>query len=234
MMDLLESEKRRFSKLMELEGFGYHELVTLKNSKVGIVGLTGIGISTLLTVITSGVNYIKAVDFSTITENALPQGTFWGKGDIGKLKTIALKEKLMDMRMVETVSISNVEVRESNVDTILKGLDIVVYASYNRETIRTIGAYCQANKIPFLWTIGCRDNSYLLYSSPDTVMQYIDKAVELVDGSFKCDCYYASYLSSIAGGTAAAMVINALLSRATPMLRKCDVNTLQVEFIQPN
>lgn len=234
MVELLESEKRRYAKLMELEGFGYDELVRLKNSKVGIVGLTGIGVSTLLSVITSGVNFIKAVDFNSITENILPQGTFFGKGDIGKLKTIALKEKLVDLRLVENISISNVEVRESNVNTILQGMDLVIYASYNKETIKVIGNFCKEKGIPFVWTIGCKSNSYLLYAGPDTVMDYIETAIHEIDTCFRCDCYYTSFVSSIAGGAAAAMTVNALLGRATPMLRKCDANTMKVEFLRLN
>jgi molybdopterin/thiamine biosynthesis adenylyltransferase len=234
MVELLESEKRRYAKLMELEGFGYEELVKLKNSKVGIVGLTGVGVSTLLSVVTSGVSFVKAVDFNSITENSLPQGTFFGKGDIGKLKTIALKEKLVDLRLVENISISNVELRESNVDAILQGLDLVIYASYNRETIKILGEYCKGKGIPFVWTIGCKNSSYLLYAPAENVMDYIEAAIQAVDPCFKCDCYYASFVSSIAGGAAAAVTVNALLGRATPMLRKCDANTMKVEFLRLN
>lgn len=234
MIELLESEKRKFSKLMELEGFGYNDILKLKNSTIGVVGLTGIGISALLSIIPIGVAHVKVVDFESIDETILPQGTFFGKGDIGKLKTIALKEKLTNSWLVDSIKISNVELRESNINVILEGVDIVIFADYNPQILQLIATYCELNNIPLVWTAGSSREYYLMYADCNVVKRFTRKAIEDAEATMKSGAYYPSTVSAIAGGAAAALTINALLNRAEPMLRKCDVNTFKVDFIQPD
>jgi|GEM_PF-4681720 molybdopterin/thiamine biosynthesis adenylyltransferase len=229
MTELLDSEKRRFSKIMEIEGLGLETITRLKNSKIAIVGLTGVGVSTLIALITSGVSHVKVVDHLTIDEFNLPQGCLFSRGDIGKLKTIAIKEKLTNLHMVERVAIKNVELRSSNIDEVLDGAEIIVYASYDRETIKLISDFCVRNRKLFIWTVGCNFNSYLLCADPDNVAVLVDKAVSLVDRIFKSDYYYPSYVSAVAGGSAAAVAVNALLGKSASFLRRCDVNTFEME-----
>lgn len=229
MNELLDWEKKRFARIMELEGLGLEEITKLKNSKIAIVGLTGVGVSTLLSLITSGVSSIKVVDHLIIDEYSLPQGSLFTKGDIGKLKTIALKEKLTNMRQVERVNIKNVEVRSNNIDEVLDDAEIIIYASYSKEILQLIGNYCHQKGKLLVWTIGYNFQSYLLCASHTEVLPLIDKAIAEVDGIFKSDYYYPSYVSAISGGSAAAVSINALLGKTTSFLRKCDVNTFKTE-----
>lgn len=226
---LVDWEKRRFARIMELEGLGLEEITKLKNSKIAVVGLTGVGVSTLLSLITSGVSSIKVVDHRSIDEFTLPQGSLFSKGDIGKLKTIAIKEKLINMRLVERVNIKNVELRDSNIQEILDDSEIVIYASYSKETLLLIGDYCQKKGKILVWTTGCNFHSYLLCATGDNALGLIGRAISDIDAIYKSDYYYPSYVSSISGGAAAAVAINALLGKASPFLRKCDVNTFETE-----
>ena len=219
---------------MELEGLGYPDLVRLKNSRIALVGLTGIGITALLAIISTGVSNIKLVDINTVNEQLLPQGTFFSKRDIGKPKTIAVKEKLVELRLIDNIAISNVELRESNIATVLADYDVVIYASYHRETLQLIGRYCADHNKPLIWTAGCRFASYLLFAPATDIPAYLSTAIEEVDGRFENDSYYPSYVSAFAGGAAASVAINALLGKATPIFRKCNVNTLIVDYLQPN
>lgn len=229
MNELVDWEKRRFARIMELEGLGPDQLTRLKNSKIAIVGLTGVGVSTLLSLITSGVNSVKVVDHLAIDEFNLPQGSLFSKGDIGKLKTIAIKEKLTGMRLVERINIKNVEIRTSNIQEILDDTEIVIYASYNKEILLLIGDYCQQNGKILVWTTGCSFHSYLLCATGEEISPLIGKAISDIDAIYKSDYYYPSFVSSISGGAAAAVAINALLGKATPFLRKCDVYTFETE-----
>jgi molybdopterin/thiamine biosynthesis adenylyltransferase len=226
---LVDWEKRRFARIMELEGLGLEEITKLKNSKIAVVGLTGVGISTLLSLITSGVNSVKVVDYLSIVEFDLAQVCLFAKGDIGKLKTIALKEKLTGMRMVEHIRIKNVEIRKSNIEEILKDTEIIVYASYNKEILQLIGEHCHRNNKTLVWVTGCGFSSYLLCASGDQLFPFIDKAIGKIDPLYKSDHYYPSYVSAISGGAAATAAINALLGKTCSFLRKCDVNTFETE-----
>ncbi|WP_320054757.1 ThiF family adenylyltransferase [uncultured Acetobacteroides sp.] len=226
---LVDWEKRRFARIMELEGLGPDEITKLKSSRIAVVGLTGVGVSTLLALITTGVSSIKVVDYRTIDEFTLPQGSLFAKGDIGKLKTIAIKEKLINMRLVERVNIKNVEIRASNIDDILDDIEIVIYASYSKEILQLVGDYCQRKDKILVWTTGCNFHSYLLCATGKDVLPLIGKAIADIDAIYKSDYYYPSYVSSISGGAAAAVAINALLGKACSFLRKCDVNTFETE-----
>jgi hypothetical protein len=222
-------EKRRFARIMELEGLGLEEITKLKNARIAVVGLTGVGVSTLLALITSGVSSIKVVDHRTIDEFTLPQGSLFAKGDIGKLKTIAIKEKLIGMRLVERVSIKNVEIRSANIDEILNDSEIVIYASYSKEILQLIGGYCHRKGKTLVWTTGCSFHSYLLCASGDDVLPLIGRAIAEIDPRYQSDYYYPSYVSSISGGAAAAVAIGAVLGKASSFVRRCNVNTFETE-----
>lgn len=227
MKELVDWENRRFAMLEELEGFSIEQRSTIKSSHTAIIGLTGTGISTMLSLVTSGLSALKVIDHLMVDESSLAQASLFNKGDLGKLKTIAIKEKLTSMRLVEKITIKNVEVRSDNIDELLNDTSLVVYASFDEGKLRLIGDYCSQTGKTLIWVTGCGFDSYLMSASNSSIKPMVERAIGSIAHKYQSDNHYPSYVSSISGGAAAAATISALLGKPSSFIRKVNVNTFE-------
>ncbi|MDR2831152.1 MAG: sulfur carrier protein ThiS adenylyltransferase ThiF [Methanobrevibacter sp.] len=100
---------------------------TIKNSKVAIAGLGGLGSNIAIMLSRIGVGNLLLVDFDVIEPSNLNRQQYLIK-DLGKYKTDALKETISQINPFINVKIRTTKVSEDNVEELFKEYDIACEA----------------------------------------------------------------------------------------------------------
>ena len=125
-MALSEKEQRRFASYLKSVKIGIKGIEALSSSKILMLGLGSIGIPAALYLLSSGVKNLGICDYQTITENDFYKQTIFGTGDLGKLKTIVLKEKLATSHPLAKITIHNIEITKENLGKFVDSYDILL------------------------------------------------------------------------------------------------------------
>ena len=119
----------------------------LKRAKVLVVGAGGLGCPVLQYLAAAGVGNISIIEFDTVDETNLQRQVLYGTSDVGKLKSIIVKERLEALNSNLRPEVVNLRLDESNVLRIISGFDIIVDATDNLEARYVINDACViANK----------------------------------------------------------------------------------------
>ncbi len=121
----------------------------LKNSKISIFGIGGIGTWMTNGVYQMGVNEIKITDPDVISESNLNRQLFFDSGDIGKYKVDVIKNKLPDANIIpykKKVS------KDESLEELISNSDFLINCADSpsvSETTEIIDSYARPKKIPY-------------------------------------------------------------------------------------
>lgn len=123
----------------------------LRGSRVAVVGAGGIGSPLSLYLASAGVN-LRIIDGDVVSLNNLHRQIIYGEEDIGLPKALVAEREIR--RRNSDVEVEGVPERlsEDNVDSLLKGVDLVMDASDNFKTRYIINDYCVRKSIPFVYS----------------------------------------------------------------------------------
>lgn len=99
----------------------------LKQSKVAIAGLGGLGSNIAAMLARIGVGHLLLVDFDIVEPSNLNRQNY-GINHLGMAKTLATKEQIENINPFITVETANVKVEENNIETLFTGYDIICEA----------------------------------------------------------------------------------------------------------
>lgn len=102
----------------------------LKQAKVAICGLGGLGSHIAIMLARSGVGELVLIDFDVIEPSNLNRQAY-EISDLGKYKTNALQEHIRQINPYTTTHIHTLKIDEDNLPTLFKGVDIVCEAFDN-------------------------------------------------------------------------------------------------------
>lgn len=102
----------------------------LKNSKVAVAGLGGLGSNIAVSLARIGVGKLFLVDFDIVEPSNLNRQSYYIK-HIGMPKTEAIKQQLEEINPFIEVTTKNIRVTEENAAELFKGFDIVCEAFDN-------------------------------------------------------------------------------------------------------
>lgn len=131
----IPSEKDLESLLMARHTPGVHERV--KNSKVGIAGLGGLGSNIAVSLARIGIGELLLVDFDIVEPSNLNRQQYFIK-HIGMAKTDALEEIISAINPFVRVKSKTIYLDEDNLEDIFSDVDIVVEAFDNPKSKSTI------------------------------------------------------------------------------------------------
>lgn len=122
----------------------------LKLSEVAVAGLGGIGSNTAVSLARSGIGHIHLVDFDEVDLTNLNRQAYTIE-HLGRLKTEALKELLLNINPYLNITTETVKVTEENAVEIFKDYPIVCEAFDNPDNkailVNTLLANCKDMKI---------------------------------------------------------------------------------------
>ena len=152
--------------LSELKPEGQEKL---RRSKVAIIGLGGLGTVSALYLALAGVGYLRLVDQDTVELNNLHRQVLYGIKSLRYPKVEAAAERIKQMNPEVEVEPVPENVRESNVNEVIKGMDCVVDGLDNIRTRYLINRACADQGIPYVFgaAIGMEGN-LSVFASPET------------------------------------------------------------------
>jgi adenylyltransferase/sulfurtransferase len=149
---LKEKELRRYARQIELEGFGVKGQERLKQAKVLIVGVGGLGSIASLLLVGAGVGEIGIIDNDEVSLTNLHRQIIYRESQIGEKKTEMAKENLRELNSDCKINCYNEFLSEENAERIIKDYDIVVDCCDNFATRYVINDACQRLKKPFVYS----------------------------------------------------------------------------------
>ncbi len=160
MKQRLFNAKEYFSRQEVLQELGREGQQKLRQAKVAIVGLGGLGNASALYLSMAGVGTLKLIDQDTVELNNLHRQPLYTFKDIRKPKVEAAAKRLNEINPGTKVVPVAENLRESNVDELLSDVDCVVDGLDNMATRYTVNYYCVRYKMPYVFggAIGLEGN----------------------------------------------------------------------------
>ena len=113
----------------------------LKNGKVGIIGLGGLGSNIAISLVRMGVGQLKLLDYDVVEPSNLNRQQYYFK-QIGKLKTEAMKEILENINPFTKIQMVNEYLKEGRIKDIFDDVNILIEAVDNPKTKAIIVNEC--------------------------------------------------------------------------------------------
>lgn len=145
---------------------GKENIEKLKNSKVIIFGLGGVGGSAIEAIVRAGINNIALVDCDKISETNINRQIFATTKTIGKLKVEAAKERLIEINPNLNIEVYNLFFNKENsngfdfskydyiidaIDTVSSKIELIMCAkNSNTKIISSMGTGNKLNPTDFL------------------------------------------------------------------------------------
>ena len=143
-IDLKDYE--RFKKQIILKKIGVAGQKKIKNAKVLIIGMGGLGCPLLTYLASSGVCNIGIADYDKVELSNLNRQILFNTSDIGKYKVNQAKSKIKKIYKKITVKVFKIKISKNNITSIIKNFDIICDGTDNFNTRFLINDYCKKNK----------------------------------------------------------------------------------------
>ena len=145
-MEVNIKDYERFEKQIILKKVGLVGQKKIKNAKVLIIGIGGLGCPLLNYLASSGVCNIGIVDFDKVELSNLNRQILFNTSDIGKFKVNQAKSKINKIYKKIKIKTYKIKISEKNIESIIKDYDIICDGTDNFNTRYLINDYCKKNK----------------------------------------------------------------------------------------
>ncbi|UWX58876.1 HesA/MoeB/ThiF family protein [Chryseobacterium oranimense] len=141
----------RYHCQMALPGFGISSQELLKNAKVLIVGMGGLGCPTAQYLASSGIGTIGLADDDTVSESNLHRQILYAPEDIGKSKVEIAATKLQQQNPSVKIIPFNLRVTSENVMDLISEFDLIIEGTDNFETKCLLNDACVLTGKPLIY-----------------------------------------------------------------------------------
>ncbi|MFX1282008.1 MAG: ThiF family adenylyltransferase [Promethearchaeota archaeon] len=151
MDDLSDIEKLRYARQIVMTDFGDIGQVKIKQARILVVGVGGLGTFSSLLLAEMGVGYLRIVDRDIVERTNLHRTPLYTNNDLDHAKVEVAADRLKQLNPSMTVDTHACHIGNANIDDLLDGIDIVIDALDNFETRRIINKACIQKGIPFIF-----------------------------------------------------------------------------------
>jgi adenylyltransferase/sulfurtransferase len=148
--DLSEKELDRYSRQVMLEEIGYQGQLKLKQAKVCVVGVGGLGNPIVTRFAAMGVGKIRIVDRDVIELSNLHRQTMFNEDDVGQVKVEIAAKKLRKLNPDIIIEEMPVSINDYTALEVVDGCDVVVDALDSVNARYSLNKACIEKKIPFV------------------------------------------------------------------------------------
>ena len=148
--DLSEKELDRYSRQVMLEEIGYQGQLKLKQSKVCVVGVGGLGNPITARLAAMGVGKIRIVDRDVIELSNLHRQTMFNEDDVGQVKVETAAKKLRKLNPDIVIEELPVSINDYTALDVVDGCDVVIDALDSVNARYSLNMACIEKKIPFV------------------------------------------------------------------------------------
>jgi adenylyltransferase/sulfurtransferase len=149
--ELTSQDLQRYSRQIMLEEIGFIGMEKLRNSKVCVVGVGGIGNPVVTQLNAMGVGKIRIVDRDVIEISNLHRQHLYTEQDIGKVKVEAAIEHLKRRNADVEIEALPISVTPYTAENIVKGFDVVIDALDSIDARYALNDACINQHIPLIY-----------------------------------------------------------------------------------
>ena len=141
----------------------------LSKARVAVIGVGGLGSVSSLYLTLAGVGYLRLVDQDTIELHNLHRQALYTRKDLRYPKVEVAAKKLSEINPDVKIDIVPENVRRSNVNSVIEGVDCVVDGLDNMRTRYIVNEACARRRIPFIFggALGLEGN-VTVFHPPET------------------------------------------------------------------
>jgi adenylyltransferase/sulfurtransferase len=145
-MELTFNDFKTFEKQIILKKIGISGQKRIKNSRVLIIGMGGLGCPLLTYLASAGVGNLGIIDHDKVEISNLNRQTLFNLSDIGKFKVVQAKMKIDKIFRAIKVKKFTEKIVKKNIRKILKDYEIICDGTDNFDTRYLINDECKKNK----------------------------------------------------------------------------------------
>jgi adenylyltransferase/sulfurtransferase len=149
-MRLSASELKRYDRQILIPNWGLEGQLKLKDSKVVVAGIGGLGSPSSLYLVAAGIGEVILVDKDKFELSNLNRQILSSQKDLGRFKAEIAKEKLEMLNTEVKVTGLVAEVSKENIGHLIGDADVVVDGMDNWKGRFIINEYCVSQDIPFV------------------------------------------------------------------------------------
>ena len=154
-MSLRDNEIERYSRQIILKDIGVSGQKKLKNSKVLIVGLGGLGCPAAEYLSRAGVGTIGLIDHDKVSLSNIHRQSIFNTGDVKKYKVNVVKQRIKKVNSHIKIKSFKKKIDDFNTKRILKSFDIIIDGTDNFKSKFLINKFSKIlNKIFISGAIG--------------------------------------------------------------------------------
>ena len=148
--ELSNKDLDRYSRQIMLEEIGYQGQLKLRNAKVCVVGVGGLGNPITTRLVAMGVGKLRIIDRDVIELSNLHRQTLFDESDVGQVKVEIAAQKLQKLNPDVTIEALPVSVNDYTALDVVEGCDVVIDALDSVNARYSLNKACVKNNIPFV------------------------------------------------------------------------------------
>src|ERR671911_78890 len=149
--ELTSNDMQRYSRQIMLEEIGFIGMEKLRNAKVCVVGVGGIGNPVITQLTAMGISKLRIVDRDVIEISNLHRQHLYTEQDIGKVKVEAAIEHLKRRNTDVEIEALPISITTHTAENIVKGFDVVIDALDSIDARYALNDACIKQHIPLIY-----------------------------------------------------------------------------------
>jgi molybdopterin-synthase adenylyltransferase len=149
--ELTDQELDTYARQIVLADIGYDGQLKLRNAKVCLIGVGGLGSPAALKLVGMGIGYLRFVDRDIVSRSDLHRQHLYDTESIGKPKVEVAFDKLS--RLNPDVSLDPVpeSLNSMNAEDLISGMDVVIDGLDRPEPRYIVNRVCNKLKVPYVF-----------------------------------------------------------------------------------
>ena len=212
MTELTQAEELRYNRQIVLKAVDFDGQEKLKDSKMLIVGLGGLGCAASQYLAVAGVGYLTLLDFDTVSLSNLQRQVLHDGSRLDMPKVESAKLSLQRLNPHIQINTLNGLLGEEKLTEVISHFDVVLDCTDNVETRNQLDIACRKNKVPLVSGAAIRMEgqvSVFTYEAETPTYQTLSRLF----GENVLSCMEAGVLAPIVGIVGSIQALEAIKVR---------------------
>jgi adenylyltransferase/sulfurtransferase len=149
--ELTDQELDTYSRQIVLADIGYDGQLKLRNAKVCLIGVGGLGSPAALKLVGMGVGHLRFVDRDIVSRSDLHRQHLYDAESLGRPKVEVASEKLSRLNPDVTLEPIPESLNSVNAEELISGMDIIIDGLDHPEPRYIVNRVCNQLKIPYVF-----------------------------------------------------------------------------------
>lgn len=149
--ELTDQELDTYSRQVVLADIGYDGQLKLRNSKVCLVGVGGLGSPVALKLVGMGIGHLRFIDRDIVSRSDLHRQHLYDAGSLGRPKVEVALDRLSRLNPDVTLEPVPESLNSVNAEDLISGMDIVIDGLDRPEPRYIVNRVCNKLKIPYVF-----------------------------------------------------------------------------------